>query len=396
MRAIASIFVLLVFMIGTASAAEYTADLTAKRIQQSDGNNSWVTSTKSLNLGETWAFGDINIKYNTIESTNDRIWFSVTGSGIRDNTPLLTEGASVCLRGTCSENMTIVSSDAVQLTLTDIRPTSTWSGTNTSGDNPIYAYVYADKELPITKDQIRTYDAKQYNQQSGWTTDSAPKEVYIYFQRRESIPASITVTTEPATIASPKDEWISDKVKYIVTQNGKYTFKVKYDKMNYWGAKTETTDTYTVTIQGLAGAGASTQSAKCKPCIVYLPDTLTLEITPKPTFQSTSGVTIAEKGDNKYEFSFVSPSAYTVKYTTSNGDDYLEFSARAQPSIQETVQETLKANQAQNNRQDGSEDTWWSWWYLPIGLVLVGIIGWKLSGRRKGFDIRKDRLMPKS
>ena len=370
-------------LITQAVATEYLADLSAKQIQiDGSGTKSWVTSTRTLHVGEEWAFGSVNIKYSTIESTNDRIWFVITGTSITTSNLLLTEGGVACLRGTCSENMTIVSDNAVSMTLSDIRPTST-SFNGTTSDDPVYAYVYINKEIPLIKDDVANVDVQKTRQETGVSYSKTTSEVYVYFTRKQSVPISISVKAESRT---PKnEEWTSDRVKFTIDSSGTYTFTVKYKKTNVWGAETDITEIYGLKLINL-GDGSSTSSGVSKyKSTVYLPDTLVVDMGTAGSFTPQSGVSTTLLSGSEYRIVFDSEGVYRLKYTTSGGtavDDAVVATIRAQqPTAKPTETKEATEEFIGNQQQGGEEGS--NWWIYGIALViLLIIIGYALTRKK--------------
>lgn len=381
-------------LITQAAATEYLADLTAKQIQ-TDGasNKSWVTSTKTLNIGEEWIFGSVNIKYNTIESSNDRIWFKITGSGISTNDQLLIEGATACLRGTCSDNMSIVSSDAVRLTLSDIRPSST-SVNRTTDENPISGYVYVSpKEISLIKDDVASVDVQKVRTDTGVSYTKTTSEVTVYFIRKPNVPISISVKAESR--APKNEEWTSDRVKFTIDSSGIYTFTIKYTKNNPWGAETDIIETYGLKLINL-GDGASTTSGVTKyRSTVYLPDTVTVDMGTAGSFTEQDGVSPTKLSSSEYRLSFNSAGTYTLKYTTSGGtavDDAVVATVRAsQPTEKPVNEETEELTGNQKQDGTGGGESYWKW-VLGIAFVaLVCILVYSRSRKKSGTMYVKDQ-----
>lgn len=379
-------------LITHASATEYLADLSAKQIQTTDGvTKSWVTSTRTLHLGEEWAFGSINIKYSTIESTNDRIWFVLTGTSVTTSNQLLLEGGTACLRGTCSENMSIVSSDAVSMTLTDIRP-STTSFNSTTDENPISGYVYVSpKEISLIKDDIASVDVQKTRQDTGVSYAKTTSEVTVYFIRKSNVPISISVKAESRT---PKnEEWTTDRVKYTIDSSGTYTFTIKYTKNNAWGAETDITETYGLKLLNLGDGTSTTGGVSKYKTTVYLPDTLTVDMGTAGTFTEQGGVSITKLSGSEYRLSFGSAGTYNLKYTTSGGtaiDNAVEASVRATQPVPEQTEEPAEEELTGNQQQDGGEGES-NWIYYGIAFfALLGIVGYSLTRKKSGGTYKID------
>lgn len=372
-------------LITQVAATEYLADMSAKQIQiDALGTKSWITSTKTLHVGEEWAFGSVNIKYSTIESTNDRIWFVITGTSITTSNLLLAEGGAACLRGTCSENMTIVSDNAVSMTLSDIRPTST-SFNGTTSDDPVYAYVYVNKEIPLIKDDVANVDVQKTRQETGVSYSKTTAEVTVYFSRRQSVPISISVKAESR--APKNEEWTSERVKYTIDSSGTYTFTVKYKKTNVWGAETDITEVYGLKLINLGDTTGTSSGVSKYKSTVYLPDSLTVDMGTAGSFAQQSGVSITPISTLEHRLVFDSEGVYRLKYTTSGGtsiDDAVVATVRAQqPTVKPPVDEEQVAEELTGNQQQDNGGGSNLWIYAILLVVLAGIIGYALTRKKK-------------
>lgn len=373
---------LISFLIAQAVATEYLADVKVQQIQGSD-TKTWASpSERTLEIGESWDYGSITIKYNTIESTKDRIWFLITGSSITTHDWVFKEGETWCIRGTdCSDNASNASYNAIRMTLKDIRPSST-SFNGTTSENPVYAYVYINKEISLIKDDVATVDVQKTRQETGVSYSKTTSEVYVYFIRKQSVPISIIVKAESR---EPKnEEWTSDRVKYTIDTSGTYTFTVKYKKSNTWGAETDITETYglkLINLGDLTNTGLGVSKYKST---IYLPDTLTVDMGTAGSFTKQDGVSITSLSSSEYRLAFDSAGTYSLKYTTSGGtatDDAVVATVRTSAAQENTQsKETTTANQQQTSDGDDGGNLL----YYLLLIIAVIALGYMFLSRRKG------------
>ena len=394
------IIVILALITGQASATEYSAKIKVEKYQ----SGAWVSDTNTLNKTDApWNLFDISIKYTDINDDFNKIYFTITGTDVRDTSPLVEQDKTVCLRyeyASCFPIGNATPNDkAIKLTLLSINPYSQSTPVNASGDNPLYVYLFADKEVSIPKStnggaDIRTFDAKLSSTNTGWTGSVSPSEVYVYFQKRNDKPISISMKTDVPS--KPKEEqskgggtWGYGYGKFTLTANGNYVFTVKYDNYNIWGAKSEETEVYGFNLIGMAG-NKGTSAAPRGVFDVNLPDAKILELGENVKFTETpTGVTTSPMGGKEYRFSFATTGRFRVKYTVNGVEDYAEFNVRQQvaPPTPTATPLTQVLTGNQNQPEDGGTD-----WFLVgiIAMALVGVIitGFWWKGRSSGPKIR--------
>lgn len=369
------------------SATEYLTDIKVQQIQ----SGSWTSaSEKTMNIGESWDYGSITIKYKILDSSNDKIWFYVTGSSISTPDWLFKEGETWCIRGNdCSENASNASSNAIKMTLKDIRPSST--STNITAENPISGYVYVSpKEISLIKDDVASVDVQKVRTDTGVSYTKTTSEVMVYFIRKPNVPISISVKAESRT---PKnEEWTSDRVKYTIDSSGTYMFTIKYTKNNAWGAETDITETYGLKLLNL-GDGASTTSGVTKyRSTVYLPDTLIVEMGTAGSFTEQDAVSPTKLSSSEYKLSFNSAGTYKLKYITTGGtvvDDAVIATVRAsQPTPEHTEEEPATEEELTGNQQqDGEGGSNWLLWG-GVSAVAIILLGYMLTRKKATYDVR--------
>lgn len=374
-------------LITHAAATEYVADLTLKQIQGSD-SKSWVTlSTRTLNPGGTWdvgSDGSLIIKYTEKAPNANQITFSFSGTSI--STPFswaFDKGHTECIRGTCNDNATNSSSNAVRLTLTDIRESTTSFNTNNS--NIVNGYVLVSgKSSPIAliKDDAPIVDVMKIRQETGVTYTKTTSEVIVRFEYGR--PIGITVKAESR---EPKQtEWGSNYIKYTIDSSGTYTFTVKYKTTNPSGFEEETTETYGLKLINLGDAIGTNGGVTKYQSTVYLPDTLTVNMGVAGNFTQQGGVGITALSSSEYRLAFDTAGTYSLKYTTTGGtavDSAVVVVVRPPaPALQAQVTPAV-VTPIKGNQQQGGEGEGWDIWTVGLGIVFVVMVGLVIYGLRR-------------
>ncbi len=343
--------------------------------------NNWISELWDLNESVTQPFMDTSITFIRIGSSNQTGWFSITGSGITNPALSLIKGSDgTCVRGLCKDDNNVTGNEkSIKLTLIDIKQIHTATSTDTADtttnttDNPIYAYVYYDRELPMAKGKTNNFNGEDYVKQTGWTTDGGVSEVSVYFKRRDtSIPMSITVKAQSN---EPKVVWSDKTAKYTIDSNGKYEFTIKYETQNTWGWKEEFTEVYTLITTGMRSSSSnSSSSSETKPVVSEAPYEVNVDsefIVPMSTtgaFEKQTGVTITDAGNRRYAFTFDKPGQYDMNFkSTDGGSAIVKFAVK--DSVATTTTKTT-ANQAQTPQDGGDNGS--ILWYL---LLVIGVIG---------------------
>ena len=380
---------LLLILLSIPASAEdlYQADLQINE-WHNDSNvptGRWTPQDMTLftNESNTLLFTDGTVKFiRGVRQTTG--YFTVTGVGIENPGVQLIEGSdAIMMRDTqVNNNGTYVSIKKIKIQLIDIRvisntTTGTTSTSISASDNPIYAYVYYDRELPMAKGKINNFDGGDYTKQTGWTTEGGVSEVSVYFRRKDTaIPMSVIVKAQSS---DPKVTWSDKSAKYTIDSNGKYEFTIKYETKNMWGWKEEFTEVYT-----LVTTGMSSTSSGAKPIVAEAPyETkvnqefiVTMSTTGK--FDPQDGVTITDSGNRKYAFTFDTPGQYEANFKGSDGGSAIvKFSVKS-TSTEAVATTPTKANQQQQTDGDNGSLLW----YLILLVAVVGL-GYRLLSRKK-------------
>ena len=344
------------------------------------------TNTKPFGTG----LGDITIKF--IRGIDqDKGYFLFIGSGIE--TPyrtLIENAAETIIREIKASDGNTINKIRVQIITLKVISTDTTTNTTSASDNPIYAYVYYDRELPMAKDRVNNFDGESYIKQAGWTTDGGVSEISVYFRRKDtSIPMAISVKAESN---EPKVTWTDRTAKYIIDSNGKYEFTIKYETKNTWGWKEEFTEVYTLKTTGMntKSSGTSTIVSEASyEAIAGRDFVLTMSALGK--FEGQDGVKITDSGDRKFTFNFDNIGQYEFKFIgNSGGSGLVKFSVKSASTTTETT--TTNANQAQ---PDGEGDGGGSLlWYLILLIAVLGLVYLLISRKKKSNPTM--RLHPKA
>jgi hypothetical protein len=354
-----------------------------------------------MNASQTYAIGDISIRPTSIEPSRNTAYFIVTGTRI--NTPWIVldnRTGGRCVKGICSSTPTVNSSGDIYISLTSVSQinrgeTTTSTNTSASGDSPVSAYVYVNKEIPLIKNDVATVDVQKTRTETGVTYSNTTSEVNVYFNRNQELPISIDIKAESRP---PKnEEWTSKRVKYTIDSSGTYTFTVRYKKLNSWGAESDVTETYGLKLINLGDPSAGTQTVAAKGVYnVYIPDSITITMTQPGTFASQSGVTVTPLSGTEYRFSFNAPGTYRMKYTTAGGqviDNAAEFNVKTTPggSGEQQSQESASKT-ATGNQQQGEDDN--LFFYLLMGILAAGALVIIITKRKKSHG--DYRIYPKA
>lgn len=349
---------------------------------------SWTPQDMTLftNESNSLTFTDGTVKFirGVSESTG---FFTVTGVGIENPGVQLTEGADAkMMRDTqVNNNGTYISIKKIKIQLIDIRTISSTDftpGTNTtsSSDNPVYAYVYYDRELPLAKGKVNNFNGEDYVKQTGWTTEGGVSEISVYFKRKDiSIPMAISVKAEST---EPKVAWTEKTAKYTIDSNGKYEFTIKYETKNVWGWKEEFTEVYTLITTGMSSSSSSGTKAITSeaPYEANVDSEFIVTMSTTGTFEKQTGVTVTDAGNRRYAFAFDKPGQYDVNFKgTDGGSAVVKFSVKsATASTTTTETEATTANQQQPQDGDGGSLIW----YLVLLIATIGV-GWMLISKKK-------------
>lgn len=381
------LLVLLLISVAIPASAEtlYQAEVQVNEWHNDTNVNtgSWVPHDLILftNNSNKVDFADFTIKF-IRGITEETGYFTITGDGIENSGVQLTEGADAKLiRDIVVENGNHTKKLKVQLF--DIRSiyNSTEDGTATvntsSSENPVYAYVYYDRELPMAKGKVNNFDGEDYTKQTGWTTEGGVSEVNVYFRRKDTaIPMSITVKAQST---EPKVTWSDRTAKYTIDSNGNYEFTIKYEIKNIWGWKEEFTEVYTLVTTGMSSSNSGTKAIVAEaPYETIVGDEFVLTMSTVGKFEAQTGVDIVDAGNRKYAFTFDKPGLYEMNFKGDDGGSAIvKFSVKSKPTTTDTTT-TNTANQQQNNDGEGGS----LMWYLILVVAIVGL-GYLLFSRKK-------------
>ena len=346
-------------------------------------NNEWVSQDMTLfsNSTNTGSFLDVTVKF--IRGINEETgYFTVTGTGIESPGVQLTEGADAKKVRDIIVNGT--STKVVKIQLIDIKKIGTTNttadiviNTTSSSDNPIYAYVYYDRELPMAKGKVNNFNGEDYVKQTGWTTEGGISEVSVYFKRKDtSIPMSITVKAEST---EPKATWSDKTAKYLIGSNGKYEFTIKYETRNIWGWKEEFTEVYTLITSGMSSSSSGTKAIVSEAAYeAVVGKEFIVPMSATGTFEKQEGAEITDAGNRKYAFTFDTPGQYAFNFKGNDGGSaVVKFSVKSTSTTPETTT-TTTANQQQPPEGDSGSLLW----YLILLVAVVGL-GYMLLSRKK-------------
>jgi len=385
----AIILILLLISLAIPASADdiYQARLVVSGVQGAE--NTWVSEMWELNESATKPFMDTQITFARIGTINQTGWFTITGTGIINPAVSVTEGADAeCIRGKCYDDNNVTGNEkSIQIMVIDYKMMK--SGTtaddsttvNTSAtDNPIYAYVYYDRELPMAEGKVNNFDGTDYTKQTGWTTEGGVSEVNVYFRRKDtSLPMSIIVNAQST---DPKVIWSNNAAKYIIDTDGKYEFTIKYETKNVWGWKEEFTEVYTLITTGINSGTSSSSSSSSSQIVAEAPyETLVgnefiLTMSKAGTFEAQSGVEIIDAGNRKYAFTFAAPGIYEMNFKGTDGGSVLvKFSVKSKTG---TTDQTVTGNQQQDDDEGGS-----LLWYLMLLIAVLGLAYMLLSRKKK-------------
>lgn len=386
------IFLLISLAIPASAEDIYQARLVVSGIQGTENN--WVSEMWDLNESVTKPFMDTSITFVRIGINNQSGWFTVTGSGISNPAVSIIEGADAeCIRGKCAEGNNVTGNEkSVQLMVIDYKlihvagTESTTSGTTTANttDNPIYAYVYYDRELPMAEGKVNNFNGEDYVKQTGWTTEGGVSEVDVYFKRRDvSIPMAISVKAEST---EPKVVWSDRTAKYTIDSNGKYTFTIKYETKNIWGWKEEFTEVYTLVTTGMSSTTSGSSSSAIvaeAPYEAVVGEEFVLTMSKAGKFDTQQDVEVIDAGNRKYAFTFGKSGIYELNFKgTDGGSAVVKFSVKSTTAsaAAEAANNaaTTTANLAQPQDGDGGSLIW----YLILLIAVVGL-GYMLISRKK-------------
>ncbi len=385
------ILILLLISLSIPASAEtiYKADIQINE-WHNDTNvatGSWTPQDMTLftNESNTLSFTDGTVKF--VRGVSESVgFFTVTGSGIENPGVQLTEGADArVMRDTqVNNNGTYASIKKIKIQLIDIRtisstdsPTST--NTTSSSDNPIYAYVYYDRELPMAEGKINNFNGEEYVKQTGWATEGGVSEVSVYFKRKDtSIPMAISVKSEST---EPKVAWSDKTAKYIINSNGKYEFTIKYETKNVWGWQEEFTEVYTLITTGMSSSSSGTKAITSEaPYEANVGSEFILTMSTTGKFDTQQDVEIIDAGNRKYGITFGKPGTYEMNFkSTDGGSAIVKFSVKpAASTTAAATTDTTKSNQVQPPEGgDGS-----LLWYIIL-LVAAGGLGYMIISRKK-------------
>jgi len=340
--------------------------------------------TLFTNESNTLSFTDGTVKFirGVSESTG---YFTVTGVGIENPGVQLTEDVEAKLmRDTLvNNNGTYVSIKKIKIQLIDIRvisasSTTTTTNTTSSSDNPVYAYVYYDRELPMAKGKVNNFDGGDYTKQTGWTTEGGVSEVSVYFKRKDtSIPMSIIVKAESN---EPKVTWSDRTAKYTIDSNGRYEFTIKYETRNLWGWKEEFTEVYTLLTTGMSSSSSGTKAIVSEAAYeAVVGKEFIVPMSATGTFEKQEGAEITDAGNRKYAFTFDTPGQYALNFKGNDGGSaVVKFSVKSTSAVPEVTTTPTTANQQQPPEGDSGSLLW----YLILLVAVVGL-GYMLLSRKK-------------
>ncbi len=377
----------------------------------------WDTVTRTLNLSDSTSVpgaSDMSIKFQTVEQTTSpaKITIVLTGSNLNSASPMLTRNSPVCIRGAISNttgdlscNRVTPSSNAVEVTLTsdirtvtDVTPTPTTTATptptpapalnsSTDDDVPAYAYISVDVARYLSKNTTYTFDAGQYSQTTGWTTDKTMDELPVYFVRKTTnSEMSITLDSQ----SDPKLEWLNNynTALYHITESGTYKWTITYKEKQPWGGVTDKSAVYTLVVKGMKASSGSSSSSSVISVIgsyeISVSDDKVLTMSANGSFDPLAGMTVTPMGDNRFQFKFSAPGVYKPTFkATSGASTQVEFDVKAveTPTPSQTSGgDSTTANQGGN----GAEGGWDGYLFAGGVLVLIIIVAYILIRRRSG------------
>lgn len=389
LKSLILILTLILISIAIPVSAEdlYQADVQMNEWHNDSNVNTgtWTTYDITLftNNSNSMVYTDFTVKF--IRGLNQNTgYFTVTGTGIENSGVQLNEGADAKLMRDIqvNNNGTYISVKRLKIQLIDIRvisntTTDTVINTTSSSDNPIYAYVYYDRELPMAKGKVNNFDGGDYTKQTGWTTEGGVSEVSVYFRRKDtSIPMSIIVKAESN---EPKVTWSDRTAKYTINSNGKYEFTIKYETRNMWGWKEEFTEIYTLVTTGMSSSSSGTKAIVSEAAYeAVVGKEFVVPMSATGTFEKQEGAEITDAGNRKYAFTFDTPGQYEFNFKGSDGGSAIvKFSVKS-TSTAADVTTTTKANQQQPPEGDGGSLLW----YVILLVAVVGL-GYMLLSRKK-------------
>lgn len=384
---------MLLTLIGSASATEYYVKISVDTIMQNDGVKSWSTALKyTMNKSEVQSPFGVSINYEDyMESTPVVVMFRISGGSI-SYIPLKRTEAT-CIKGQCkTTDLQNSTTGDIRLTVDDIIAKSTSSGgtTTSNSSNPIIAYYYMDKEVPLRVDSTRTFDVATYLSKNDLTQEDAPESVNVFFDA--SVPFQIDV--QGGTF-EPKWEQSGKKIKYIIEESSTYTFKVTYKFINPSGWEQQKTDTYKFVTKGLASGGSGTSNAVSAIASydILVGDSKEVKMSQPGKFTGQEGVTISAQGSDSFVFKFTTAGQYHLKFTTDGTnpvETFVDFNvkqsygASASAQTTETPAGDTTANQV-SNLTGGNN-------YLiliPLAAIVLGIV---LMKRRK--QVSRPKIKP--
>lgn len=394
-------FLLITMLFASPALAQ---DYTAKFETQAKLNGIWTSALDNyLNTTDTAISIPGGMSFTLYQVTATSAWFKFSPAGANGvvDLPLNVGDTAVCLKDNgnrCITDPVNASDGTVKFTLLSVAPradstTTVNNGTTSSDTSPVYVYIQADKELPLTRNPGNTpnsFDPSVYykSQQNGWSSGSSTNnEVDLYFKRNTNTPIDVSIAgcTGENCEKDPRYEWSNSQLKYTIMKVGTYTFNVKYTVTNPWGANADKTDVYKLAIKGLSSQGTGTGVAAVSSYKLYLSDSMDITMTSPGTFtpQAGVGITPVTGTPNKYTFKFENAGTYNIKYTTEDGDSStVTFEVKSDPAPASTAaaEPTVdtSANQKQGNGEGGD-----TFYYVLVGFVIILVIGIILIKRRK-------------
>ncbi|MFA4870936.1 MAG: hypothetical protein WC623_22245 [Pedobacter sp.] len=348
---------------------------TMETVQATGGANAWSTPISfTLNLTDSKTIYGTTVTYADIGNQNTIILFRIVGGTATD--AALGKSQSACIKGTCintPNETTPQNVGDIRLTVTDIKLLTT-SSANTSGGSgePIDVYLKPDSSnrINVPKDDASaTFDIIQYNQKSGWSSSTSQKSLNLYIHRNYGEISIMSVETD-GIYDDFQPVQGEDTMYYVLKSNTKYTFKIKSTTTGTWS--TEKTNTYTITIKGLAESTSSSKTAPLPtaPYDVVVGVIKTMPMSENGKFDTLGGVTISSQTANTHDLTFSQPGTYTLIYKTDSGTtQQVVFNAASKQDGVAPVA-TVKANQVQPTV--GGFDT--NMILIILGAVIVIVI----------------------
>lgn len=384
----ATILILVLLLLGVpVASAENYANLSIESVVVSNGQYTWSATPISIDLNTPKTVGDFT--FNLDSATPLTATILVQGGMIPFFT--ISKGTNtVCLKGNgsdiCPDTPTNISLGEVRLRLVRTgtyseSDTTTFTNSTSSSDNPVYAYVYYDRELPMAKGKINNFNGEEYVKQTGWATEGGVSEVNVYFKRKDtSIPMSISVKAEST---EPKVVWSDKTAKYTIDSNGKYEFTIKYETKNVWGWKEEFTEVYTLITTGMSSSSSGTKAITSEaPYEANVGSEFILTMSTTGKFDAQPDVEIIDAGNRKYGITFGKPGTYDMNFkSTDGGSAIVKFAVKPAASTtasSSTSTTTTTANQQQPQEGDDGSLIW----YIIL-LVAAGGLGYMIISRKK-------------